>query len=269
MVTDISVRMKGYEKAARTFLEAKKPVIVRLDGRAFHTYTKGIEKPFDDVMVGAMMETTKKLCERVSGVLFGYSQSDEITLVLGDWQKEDTQPFFNNNIQKIVSITASMATLYFNKAFAELVTEKEKRVEVDEKVKAAYARNIEHGANFDSRCFNLPFEEVVNCLIWREQDAIRNSIQAMAQSFFSHKQLDKKNTQMQKEMMREEKGVIWEDIAINLQRGFVCKRVQVEEDIVVNIRGREEKKHITRDRWVIDKEIPLFWEDKGYIEKYL
>ncbi len=114
-------RMKNYENVTRIYLEPKKPIIVRIDGRAFHTYTKGFIKPFDDIMIASMEKTLQTLCEEVGGVLFGYTQSDEITLVLGDWQKDNTQSFFNGNILKIASVTASIATLAFNKAIIEEV----------------------------------------------------------------------------------------------------------------------------------------------------
>ena len=108
-------RMKKYEYITRTHLIPRMPVIIRLDGKAFHQFCNGLKRPFDDILIKTMQDTTKYLCENVQGCVLGYTQSDEITLVLVDYKTLDTTSWFDNNIQKIVSVSASMATMAFNR----------------------------------------------------------------------------------------------------------------------------------------------------------
>ena len=110
-------RMKEYEYVTRNYLTRKLPVIIRIDGKAFHSFTRGFKKPFDEIFVKSMQETTKYLCENVQGCVLGYTQSDEITLVLVDYQNREASAWFDNNIQKMVSVSASMATMAFNRFF--------------------------------------------------------------------------------------------------------------------------------------------------------
>ena len=181
--TSLGDRMKGYENITRNHLISRMPVILRLDGRAFHTFTKGFDKPYDRIFAKAMERTMWYLCENIQGCVLGYTQSDEITLVLVDYQELNTSSWFDNNIQKMVSVAASMATLEFNRRFSSLTSGYGGYVH--EK-----AENM--GATFDCRAFNVPKDEVTNCVLWRQQDAIRNSIQALGQAHFSHKELHKK-----------------------------------------------------------------------------
>lgn len=183
-------RMKKYEYITRTHLIPRTPVIIRLDGRAFHTFTKGFKRPFDLVFAKAMQETMKRLCESIQGCVLGYTQSDEITLVLVDYQTLDTDGWFDYNIQKVVSIAAASATLAFNRALYNAVSEYLQTDKVkadlhskDPSVKERTQKYVEtlknaviKGGMFDARCFNLPKEEVANCLLWRQNDATRNFI---------------------------------------------------------------------------------------------
>lgn len=257
-------RMKGYENKTRIYLEPKTPVIIRLDGRAFHTITQGFDKPFDAVMTACMEQTLKKLCESVSGVLLGYTQSDEITLLLGDWANSDTQMFFNGNILKIASITASAATLAFNKA---LIAEIEKLKAAGEDA-SCYEKAYNTNAMFDSRCFNVPFSEVVNSLLWRQQDAIRNSKQAVAQANYSARALHGLNCDELVEKLKDELGIVWSDFPIYQQRGTLCERVEVTEEITYTIKRTQEQKKaiVTRNKWVLNHEMPLFSEMRESIE---
>lgn len=116
-------RMKGYEGVSRNFLTRRVPAIIRLDGKAFHTFTKGMEKPFDPVLTQAMQETMKYLCENIQGCVLGYTQSNEITLVLTDYATIQTDAWFGYNIQKMCSVSASMATMAFNREFERFVEE--------------------------------------------------------------------------------------------------------------------------------------------------
>lgn len=218
-------RMKTYENVTRTHLTRRTPVIIRIDGKAFHTFTRNFVKPFDDILVETMQDTMKYLCENIEGCVLGYTQSDEITLVLCDYKKLTSQAWFDNNIQKMCSISASMATLEFNRKFCEnknrwimdtydCVHSNEGMLGEWFKIKIAYDGASFHGALFDSRVFNIPKEEVNNCLLWRQQDATRNSIQSVAQANFSHKQLQNKNCSELQEMLFQEKGINWNNIPL-------------------------------------------------------
>lgn len=263
-------RMKQYEYVSRTYLTRRLPVIIRIDGKAFHSFTKGLNKPFDDIFCFSMQQTMKYLCENIQGCVLGYTQSDEITLVLVDYQNRDTEAWFGNNIQKMTSVSASMATLEFNRVFNEAVNdwyyllEKKFSKEVD-KIFQAYVKAIKKGAMFDSRVFTLPKEEVVNCLIWRQQDAIRNSIEALGQAHFSAKEIHGKNCKDIRDMLLT-KDINWSNCSITQQRGSCCIKKQIK---VLSIDIKGEKVAAVRNKWVIDDNIPLFVEDKDYVNHLL
>lgn len=261
-------RMKTYENVTRTHLTRRTPVIIRIDGKAFHTFTRGFVKPFDDILVETMQDTMKYLCENIEGCVLGYTQSDEITLVLCDYKKLTSQAWFDNNIQKMCSISASIATLEFNRKFCEnkdrwfmntynCVYSNEEMFEKWFKIMKTYNEAGFHGALFDSRAFNIPKEEVNNCLLWRQQDATRNSIQSVAQANFSYKQLQNKNCSELQEMLFQEKGINWNNIPTHLKRGSCCIKEQYEIETEDGV--------ALRSRWVIDKEIPVFSQDTSYV----
>lgn len=119
---DLGRRMKEYyERISKTKLIRRTPVIIRIDGRSFHSFTKNFKRPFDDVLIKSMQQTMKYLCENIQGCVLGYHQSDEISLVLVDYQKLTSDAWFDYEIQKICSIVASMATMAFNKYFSDNV----------------------------------------------------------------------------------------------------------------------------------------------------
>lgn len=267
-------RMKTYENVTRTYLTRRTPVIIRIDGKAFHSFTRGFEKPFDSVLVEAMQQTMKYLCENIEGCVLGYTQSDEITLVLCDYKKLTSQAWFDNNIQKICSVSASMATMVFNRYFEEIAQKWEdtefskipiEGVEVTDKTQeekwnkysSAHNAALVKGAMFDSRVFNIPKEEVNNCLLWRQQDATRNSIQSVAQANFSHKQLEGKNCNELQEMLWQEKGINWNDYPTHLKRGSCC----VKSTYILEVDGKD----VQRSEWVIDNEIPIFSQNTWYV----
>jgi len=262
-------RMKQYEYVTRNYLTRKLPVIVRLDGKAFHSFTRGLKKPFDEIFVKSMQDTMKYLCENIQGCVLGYTQSDEITLVLIDYQSREASAWFDNNIQKMVSVSASMATLTFNKAFKTNSEATLRRINgvftcTDEEFK--YANTLEKclskGAMFDSRVFTVPKEEVINTIIWRQQDATRNSIQSVGQANFSHNQLHGKNCSNIQDMLMLEKNINWNDYPTHLKRGSCC----IKKPFVIN-EGTEQE--ATRNKWVIDTEIPIFTQDKDYVNKLI
>lgn len=224
---ELGKRMKTYyEEIPRIRLMRRTPVIIRIDGKAFHTFTRGFEKPFDNVMVKTMQDTTKYLCENIQGCVFGYTQSDEITLVLIDYQKLNTSAWFDYEVQKMCSIAASMATMAFNKFFVqhanEFVLSPEFLTKKD--VIKAYQNAIKKGAMFDARCFNIPKEEVTNCVYWRQVDAARNSVQSVGQAYFSHNELHEKTCNMIQDMLHEQKGINWNDYPTYLKRGTAVKK---------------------------------------------
>lgn len=274
--TSLGDRMKNnYENISRYYLTRRTPVIIRIDGKAFHTFTRRFKKPFDDILVKSMQDTMKYLCENIQGCVLGYTQSDEISLVLTDYAELTTDAWFGNNLQKMCSVSASMATLAFNKAFNDnIVRHIDSHFDIDCNVMKDLveytkilinARN--KGAMFDSRVFTLPKEEVCNYFIWRQQDATRNSIQSVGQANFSDKELHKKSTKDIQDMLITQKDINWNNYATTLKRGSCCIKTDdslTEYDEVGNICD-----YIQRSKWVIDNEIPIFTQDRNYVEKLI
>jgi len=248
-------RMKEYENVERKHLTRRTPCILRLDGKSFHTFTKGFQKPFDMILMESMWETAKYLCENVMGCKIAYVQSDEISLLLTDYDNITTQSWFDKNIQKMVSVSASMATLAFNKFYINNIDSIFSK-EAKEEYNNLYTNKI-FTAMFDSRVFNLPKEEVCNAFIWRQQDAIRNAIQMVGHANFSHKQLHNINCNQIQEMLFQQKGINFNDYPTYQKRGACIIKEYYDKD------GTE------RSRWIVDKDIPIFTQDRNYIEKYL
>ena len=223
---DLGRRMKEYyEQIPKTKLMRRCPVIIRIDGKAFHSFTKRFKRPFDDVLIESMQQTMKYLCENIQGCVLGYHQSDEISLVLVDYQKLTSDAWFDYEVQKICSIAASMATMIFNKIFEKNCIEYSRVVpntELGREVMDAYSKAVEKGAMFDARCFNIPKEEVTNYIYWRQLDATRNSIQMVGQANFSHKELHGKSCNQIQDMLMTQKGVNWNDYPIYQKRGSCC-----------------------------------------------
>ncbi len=232
-------RMKGYESITQTKLMNRTPVIIRLDGKAFHTFTRGLKKPFDTNLNLAMVETMRRLCESIQGAMFGYTQSDEISILIQDWASFDTDGWYDYKIQKMVSVAASIATATFNSVYKHPTKDTL--------------------ALFDARIFNVPFEEVTNYFIWRQQDAVRNSINSLAQAHFSHKALQNLNVSQVHDKLMLEKGINWNDIPTKFKRG-VCTTMMAEIDSL--------KKEV--DTFLFnDFEIPIFTRNRPYIESML
>lgn len=275
----IECRMKRYEGVSKNFLTRKVPVIIRIDGKAFHTFTKGMQKPFDRILMTAMQETMKYLCENIQGCVLGYTQSDEITLVLTDYKKITTDAWFEYNVQKITSIAASMATMAFNKFFSDEVNKNYTYFTTTESG-CKFVDNIDEfdkqfnnyyskigNAMFDARCFNIPKEEVCNCLIWRQQDATRNSIESVGQAYFSHNELKYKKCDVVQDMLFIEFGINWNNYSTDCKRGSCCYKSPITKT-VVNPKTNEEME-VVRNSWIIDTEIPIFTQDREFIERWL
>lgn len=272
--TTLGDRMKNnYENISRYYLTRRMPIITRIDGKSFHTFTKGFKKPFDDILVKTMQETMKYLCENIQGCVLGYTQSDEISLVLVDYAELTTDAWFGNNLQKMCSVSASMATLAFNKAFTRNISKQSKRLYTEhlEEKDASYIETLESamnkGAMFDSRVFTIPKEEVCNYMLWRQQDATRNSILSVGQANFSYKDLHGKSCNNIQDMLMTQKGINWNDYATTLKRGSCCIKVDdglTKYDEAGNICG-----YTQRSKWIIDNEIPIFSQDRNYIERLI
>ena len=198
MKSAITKRMKeNYEMRTRTYLPRRTYTIIRIDGKAFHTLTKNFEKPFDNRLIYAMNAAALKLCKEIQGVQFAYTQSDEISLLLTDFEKPETDAWFDGQVQKICSVSASIATVGFNLEFPE----------------------VEEQACFDSRCFTIPdWIEVYNYFVDRNNDCARNSIAMVAQSLYSHNELIGKNSGQKQEMIFQ-KGINWSEYEMGLKNG--------------------------------------------------
>lgn len=197
-------RMKNnYESIWSLKLIRRMPVIIRLDGKAFHTVTKDCERPFDFKFIHAMIHTAQFLMDEVQGCKCAYVQSDEISLLLIDYDRFETQAWFGNELQKIISVSSGLASAYFTSEFGRF-------------------------ASFDSRAFNIPREEVCNYFIWRQKDWIRNSIQMLGQSHFSHNQLHKKSCADLQDMLHE-KGINWANQPDLIKNGAFIIRTTLNE----------------------------------------
>ena len=268
--SNLAVRMKEfYENVPKTNLMRRTPVVIRIDGKAFHSFTKEFKRPFDEVLIKTMQETTKYLCENIQGCVLGYTQSDEISLVLVDYQRFETSAWFDYEIQKMCSIAASMATMAFNKYFEKNVENFVQDCATDYETQGlcgegtveyelckTYQKAAEKGAMFDARCFNIPKEEVTNLIYWRQLDATRNSIQMVGQANFSHKELQNKTCNMIQDMLHEQKGINWNDYPTVCKRGSACIYTEY-----ANMNGSH------NSGWIIDKEMPILkGEDRAYVD---
>ena len=227
-------RMKDYESRNQYFLQRRIPVCIRVDMRAGHTFTKGFVRPFDEVFGNAMVKTMEYCAKNIGNFVFSYCQSDEITFILVDYEKLETDAWFNYRTDKLCSISASMATMAFYKYFQDEVNKwfntayEKSQIEWDwdttEKVEEQfknYLNALEKGAMFDARCFNIPKEEVTNLVYWRQLDAARNSIQMVGQAYFSHNKLQEKSCSEIQDMLINEHDINWNNFKTRYKRG-VC-----------------------------------------------
>lgn len=245
-------RMKEYENATRVVLPRRLPMIVRVDGKAFHTFTRGFEKPWDGWFVGAMHRVAVALCEEVEGCQLAYWQSDEISLLVRDDMGLQTQPWFGKGLQKVVSVAAGVASAAMTYELAARL------FQADETVAMHPAPPL---PSFDARAFVLPPAEVVNYFIWRQQDAVRNSILGLGHAHFSVKEMHGLKTDKIQERLFAERGLNWNDTPTHLKRGACVRRVAFE------VPGADGP--AVRHRWEVDMETPTFTQDRGYIERHL
>ena len=259
--SDLAKRMKNYEERNRYYLQNRIPVAIRVDMRAGHTFTKGFDRPFDKVFMKSMQETAKYMCENIQGAKISYVQSDEITIILTDYDTLTTSAWFDYRIDKLCSIAASMATMAFNRffkdnaiAWIEDYYESWNTSKRDDELCPVYLNAAEKDAMFDARCFNIPKEEVCNLIYWRQLDATRNSIQMVGQANFSHKELQNLSCNQIQDKLLTEKNINWNDFPISCKRGAAC----IKKKIIINL--------VERSEWIIDKEMPIL---KGENRKYV
>lgn len=231
----IMQRMKeNYENRAKHFLVRRTPVIIRIDGKAFHTYTKGLDKPFDEGLIRDMQNTAVYLCEQIQGAKCAYVQSDEISILVTDYDTLTTDGWFNYNQSKIESISASLATAKFNelRIMKPLMLGEYSCTDSDIMDLQNDDYKFKLGL-FDSRAFNIPKEEVANYFLARQKDAVKNSISSLAQSLYSHKEINGKNQSDMQEMCFQ-KGVNWNDLHWSKKRGsFIIKNTYVNDEIAL------------------------------------
>lgn len=229
MKDQIGDRMKEfYEDRTRYTLMRRTYTIIRIDGKAFHTYTRGLQKPFDDRLMEDMDATAAYICQNIQGAKFAFVQSDEISVLITDFDEINTGAWFEGNLQKMCSVSASMATAKFNQLRPAKI------------------------ALFDSRVFQMPNKaEVENYFIWRQQDTTRNSISSVAQSLYSHKELNGKGNDEKQELIFQ-KGINWNDYAPKYKRGRLIEKVAFEKNGAI------------RNKWT-SVEVPVFTKEREFL----
>ena len=260
-------RMKDfYEDRTRYKLARRTNTIIRIDGKAFHTYTKGLERPFDQGLMEDMNKTAEYLCQNIQGAKFGYVQSDEISILITDYDDNDTHAWFDGNLQKMASIAASLATAKFNQLrMARACSDSDG--DLAQKMLANLEIEAFKLAMFDARVFQIPYqEEVINYFIWRQQDATRNSISSVAQSLYSAKELHGKKTSDMQEMIFQ-KGINWNDFTPREKRGSIIRKVEKTFEIPAHWAYGEGviDSKFTRLKWEADPNTPIISQDKDYL----
>ena len=255
-------RMKDfYEDRTRYKLARRTNTIIRIDGKAFHTYTKGLQRPFDQGLMEDMNKTTEYLCQNIQGAKFGYVQSDEISILITDYDDIDTHAWFDGNLQKMASIAASLATAEFNRL--RLI----RKMNTTVATAGSILEQFKH-AMFDARVFQIPYqEEVINYFLWRQQDATRNSISSVAQSLYSAKELHGKKTSDMQEMIFQ-KGINWNDFTPREKRGSIIRRVEYvyarRDEPIMDGKTRVIEAY-KRKKWEADPNTPIISQYKDYL----
>lgn len=243
--TALGDRMKGHEQATRSVLPRRTYTVCRVDGRAFHSFLRHADKPFDDAVMAAMDSVAEALCAEMSGAVLAYTQSDECSVLLTDFGSHGTQPWFAGVVQKMASIAASTATVAFNKGYGFSYDD-------------AFA-------TFDARVFTIPDPvEVANYFLWRQRDAVRNSISMAAQAKFSHKSLHGVGTGQMQELLWQEHGINWNDYPDGCKRGRVTVRKSGEREVsYTDRRTQEPVTTLAMRSWWETTAAPHFTADPG------
>ncbi len=239
MIKDLDERMKNYEK--RYELPINLPVIIRLDGRAFHTFTRGMQKPFDEIFIDMMNTIGLKLCGEIQNCRLAFLQSDEISFLV--YNDIESMPWFGNELQKMCSISASLAATVGTRYIFENMSNKTKS-------------NI----SFDSRAFIVPPKDVVNYFLWRQQDWERNSLSMLTRKYYLQKQMQNRSCEDMHEMLHK-KGDNWNNLPTYLKRGRCI--IKKEERVIIS--NEYFQGGILRKSWTVDLDIPIFKDNRDYI----
>lgn len=236
-------RMKRYEAAAKPLLVPRTPVIARIDGRAFHTFTRGLAKPYDADFHACMWAAAKAVCADIAGCKLAYVQSDEISLLVTDYESLNQQGHFDYELPKLCSTAAATTSVAFCIEFLNRFPGRADKVLKGQGV-----------PTFDARFYNVPREDVGNYFLWRQRDAERNSLTMQAQSHYSHKELHGKGKAERHDLLFA-KGVNWNNLPTPQKRGVCVVRQAVG----------------TRAKWVADEDIPIFSSPEGreYIDRFV
>jgi tRNA(His) guanylyltransferase len=248
-------RMKRYENVTRYTLPRRTYSILRVDGRAFHTFTRGLAKPYDISFMQLMDRAALSLCEQIAGAQFAFVQSDEISVLAVDFLDVATEPWFDGSVQKFASIGASIATAAFNLGLMELkgMNFNENELPITKKLPNAV---------FDARVFTIPdLIEVENYFVWRQQDAERNSVMMLARAYASHKQLAGKNRAAQHEIIHKA-GDNWAKHPVGFKHGRMIRRANV---VPVELDGKGRIVAVGERHWVVDNATPVFTKDRAYL----
>lgn len=238
MPMSLGERMKRYEEASSIILPHRMPVIIRIDGKCFHSLLRRSEKPFDDFVMTCMDKIAYKLLEEIQGAVLAFVQSDEVSVLVVNYNKFDYEPWFSNKIQKLASISASIATAYFNQL---------------------WSTKNESIAKFDARAFVLPKEDVNNYFIWRQQDIIRNAIQMVGRSVSSQKQLHGKSCKDIIDYLKEDRNFDYNTLSSHKRLG----RVYTKEQVPFKLENKDEK--VMRNMIVCSSDTPLFKADRDFV----
>jgi tRNA(His) guanylyltransferase len=253
MKDPIGDRLKTkYEDVFRVSVPQQTYGLVRIDGKAFHTFTKGLQRPYCPELGQALDTAAKTLCKEMMGCRFAYGQSDEYSFLFTDFDTEKSEMWFSGNAMKIASVSASIFTAAFNEAWSGPIRRK--------------------SGTFDSRVFVIPpRRDVFEYFRWRQADASRNSLRMLASCHFSHKELQGKGASDLHEMLHKAVGVNWNDCASAFRRGRVVKKVESTRTVSYIHRKTKETntQTITESVWSVDQEIPVFTRNKAYLESMI
>lgn len=252
-----------YENRTRYFLPRRTFTILRLDGKSFHTYTRGLDRPFDKGLITDIDAAIIAMLPHLQGAVLAYTQSDEISILLTDFRTPNTSAWFDGNLQKMVSVSSSIITAEFNRQRTIRLVEYNR-----EEGDVIFSENIKKAtlAYFDSRTFTIPDRvEVMNYFRWRQQDCIRNSVSMVAQSKFSHKELNSKSQSDMHEMLHGI-GVNWAtDFTDGEKNGRIFLKEEYRLDNLcgeVNLTDGKPAEPILRTRWT-SKGAWVFTKDEG------
>lgn len=227
-------RMKNYEEVSRNVLTRRIPVIIRVDGKSFHSFCKRFQRPYDHLLHACLNHVMRALCDEIQGAKFAERHSDEISVLVTDFDDITTEAYFGYIVPKICSVVAATASVEFCKQLSSLTQ---------------YLTKDEAWPRFDCRAFNIPEDDVVNYFYWRQRDCIRNSISMFAQSKFSHNELNGKNCKQMQEMMWQKDQFNWDHLPQEQKTGWVCIRRILP---FVIPKGPMEGKIIDRESWVTE-----------------